>query len=74
MIHTDLGRHRISGSPEFDEEEEEQRRQTVAARSPLGRVGKPDDIANVAVFLASDASSYITGQTIVVEGGLLLAG
>jgi 2-hydroxycyclohexanecarboxyl-CoA dehydrogenase len=36
---------------------------------PLGRPGKPSDIANLAVFLASDASSFITGQTISVDGG-----
>ena len=41
------------------------------ARIPLGRVGEPSDIASVAVFLASDASSYITGDTIVVDGGYL---
>jgi NAD(P)-dependent dehydrogenase (short-subunit alcohol dehydrogenase family) len=36
---------------------------------PLGRVAKPVDIASVALFLASEASSYITGHTIVVDGG-----
>jgi NAD(P)-dependent dehydrogenase (short-subunit alcohol dehydrogenase family) len=41
-------------------------------RIPLGRYGQPEDIANVAVFLASDAASYITGQTIVVDGGWIL--
>lgn len=37
---------------------------------PLGRFASPDDIANVSLFLASDLSSYITGQTISVCGGL----
>ena len=41
-------------------------------RIPLQRYGLPDDIANAAVFLASPASSYITGQTIVVDGGWVL--
>lgn len=39
---------------------------------PLGRVGEPEDIADVAVFLASQAARYMTGQTIVVDGGLLV--
>jgi 3-oxoacyl-[acyl-carrier protein] reductase len=37
---------------------------------PLGRVGEPDDVADVILFLASPAARYITGQTIVVDGGL----
>ncbi|NCB20534.1 MAG: SDR family oxidoreductase [Clostridia bacterium] len=39
---------------------------------PLGRVGTPADIAEVASFLASDCASYITGQTIIVDGGYTL--
>jgi NAD(P)-dependent dehydrogenase (short-subunit alcohol dehydrogenase family) len=38
---------------------------------PLGRVGEPDDIANAALFLASDDASWITGTVLVVDGGLL---
>lgn len=41
-------------------------------RIPLGRLGQPADAARVAVFLASDASAYMTGQTLVVDGGLTL--
>ena len=39
---------------------------------PMGRVGLPDEIANVVSFLASDAAGYITGQTIHVNGGLYI--
>jgi NAD(P)-dependent dehydrogenase (short-subunit alcohol dehydrogenase family) len=41
-----------------------------AAITPLGRVGLPEDVANAVVFLASDASRFVTGQTIGVDGGL----
>ncbi|MEI7452275.1 MAG: SDR family NAD(P)-dependent oxidoreductase [Candidatus Falkowbacteria bacterium] len=50
---------------------DEQVAQTVTA-IPLARMGQPEDIANAVVFLASEQSSYITGQTIVVDGGWTL--
>jgi NAD(P)-dependent dehydrogenase (short-subunit alcohol dehydrogenase family) len=40
-----------------------------AARRPLGRVGQPDDIAQAALYLASDAAAFVTGTTLVVDGG-----
>jgi 3-oxoacyl-[acyl-carrier protein] reductase len=39
---------------------------------PMGRVGEPEDIADVILFLASDAARYLTGQVVVVDGGLLV--
>jgi 3-oxoacyl-[acyl-carrier protein] reductase len=45
-------------------------RAAYAARTPLGRVGTPADIASVAVFLASDAARWITGECLAVSGGL----
>ncbi len=42
----------------------------IDGRAPLGRWGRPEEIGAVAVFLASDAASYITGQVITVDGGL----
>ena len=44
----------------------------IAQNVPLGRIGDPSDIADVATFLASDKARYITGQTITVDGGVLV--
>ncbi len=45
----------------------------IMARLPLKRFGDPVDVANAALFLASDASSFITGETLAVDGGMLVA-
>jgi len=48
---------------------ESEMRKQVEAQTPLGRIGRPHDIAGAAVFLASDASAWITGETFVISGG-----
>lgn len=49
----------------------EVREPILTAKLPLRRLGTPEDVAHAAVFLASDASSWITGQTLVIDGGAL---
>jgi NAD(P)-dependent dehydrogenase (short-subunit alcohol dehydrogenase family) len=49
-------------------------RKTYEERIPLRRIGEPDEIADVVVFLASDAARYVTGQELVVDGGLTING
>jgi 2-dehydro-3-deoxy-D-gluconate 5-dehydrogenase len=48
-----------------------QRFEAISSRIPLGRWADPEDLAGLAVFLASDASAYITGQVIFIDGGYL---
>ena len=48
-----------------------ERRQAVLSAIPLGRFASTDDIARTVLFLVSDVSAYITGDTIVVDGGYL---
>jgi len=47
----------------------EQHQRSVAERTPLGRVGQPDEVASVITFLVSDDASYVSGQTLYVNGG-----
>jgi 3-oxoacyl-[acyl-carrier protein] reductase len=60
-IRTPMGEMLIYFAPDFDKE------------IPAQRFGEPEDIAELAVFLASPGAGYITGQVIVVDGGLTLA-
>jgi len=51
--------------------EDEKTKAALLVKIPCGRIGKPEDIANAVAFLASDESEYITGDTLVVDGGWL---
>ena len=42
----------------------------VIARTPLGRIGQPDDVAKLAVFLASEDAGWVSGETILASGGM----
>jgi len=54
--------------------DETERGRELLMRTPMGRFGRPEELAGVAILLASDAASFITGQCIVVDGGFLASG
>lgn len=62
-IATELARKAVLGSDEA--------RRKLLSRTPMKRLGEPDEVARVAVFLASDDASYMTGQTVYPDGGRL---
>jgi 3-oxoacyl-[acyl-carrier protein] reductase len=51
----------------------DEQKELIKNRIPMGRYGKPSEIAPIVAFLASDAAAYITGQTLNVDGGLVMA-
>ena len=51
---------------------DEGRKADILSKQPIRRIGKPSEIAAVALLLASDRASYMTGQTVVVDGGFLI--
>ncbi len=52
---------------------DEKHRETIISKIPCGRLGKPEDIANAVLFLASNQSDYINGETLHVNGGMYMA-
>ena len=62
-ILTELAKQAVMASPES--------RNTILSRTPMGRCGEPEEVASIAAFLASDDASYMTGQTLYVDGGRL---
>lgn len=62
-----------AGGQGASDEQMAQMTQLFLAKIPMHRMGEPDDIGTVALFLASDMSSYMTGEQIVVDGGVLLS-
>jgi NAD(P)-dependent dehydrogenase (short-subunit alcohol dehydrogenase family) len=65
---TPLAEQRTPGATRRDKEE------LFAGMQPIGRCGRPEDVANAVVWLAGDDASFITGQSIVIDGGLVVAG
>ncbi len=55
------------------ERDEEETRERHGGRIPLGRIGQPEDLVGATIFLASDAASYVTGQVLHVNGGMLMS-
>lgn len=68
-IITNMGQHEISGSVNPRLQDPEKMMEAIKQQIPLRRIGEVEDVANAVLFLASEASSYITGQTIIVDGG-----
>jgi NAD(P)-dependent dehydrogenase (short-subunit alcohol dehydrogenase family) len=69
---TNFGAILREGQPQLSPEEAEQRRQAFLSAFPLGRIGTARDIANATLLMASDVTSYVTGQVLHVSGGSVI--
>jgi NAD(P)-dependent dehydrogenase (short-subunit alcohol dehydrogenase family) len=63
----------LSSLAGLSDEQREQWARTAAAGIPAGRLGRPEDLGGIVVYLASDASSYHTGDLITIDGGQSIA-
>lgn len=73
MIKTSLGDTFIEELSKSANKSPENFAQALINDNPLGRIGTPDDVANLVSFLASEQSDFITGQNILVTGGSFLS-
>ena len=72
QIMTDLEKWRFGLEARFFDTTEEEREKEMCKTIPIGRIGTPEEVGNLVAFLASEASSYCTGQAINVTGGQLM--
>ncbi|BBO74794.1 beta-ketoacyl-ACP reductase [Desulfosarcina widdelii] len=72
QIATDLEKWRFGLEAQFFDSTIEEREAEMCKTIPLGRIGRPDEVGDLVVFLASDRSSYMTGQAINITGGQLM--
>jgi len=65
VFRTDLNANLLDSTPRGSE---------LLMRTPMGRFGRIEELVGAAIYLASDAASFVTGQTLVVDGGFLASG